>query len=122
MKSSNCSLLGWLCYSPSLIRINSQASNDTFVILFSTLAIYCFYLFIKNTKAVALFLLTILFASLAVASKTNGWVTVIAIFLSLLIKAFSNKTNRFRILSLGLIFAVITSALIIINPLTQYIF
>ena len=63
---------GLVALNPALIGINSQATNDTFAILFSTLAIYSTYVFLQRKRVTPL-ILAILFISLGIASKTNAW-------------------------------------------------
>ncbi|MGD0876816.1 MAG: glycosyltransferase family 39 protein [Anaerolineales bacterium] len=111
---------GLVALNPVLIGINSQATNDTFAILFSTLAIYCTYVFLQR-KRIGPFLLAILFTALGIASKTNAWVTAITIVITLFIQALS-KPGRYvksALYAVAFIFAV--SALSIVNPLTQYV-
>ncbi|MGD0750462.1 MAG: glycosyltransferase family 39 protein [Anaerolineales bacterium] len=111
---------GLVALNPVLIGINSQATNDTFAILFSTLAIYCTYVFLQR-KRIAPFLLAILFAALGIASKTNAWVTAIVIVITLFIQTLS-KPGRYlksAIDAIAFLFAVLL--LSVVNPLTQYV-
>ena len=73
--------------NPKLIGISSQATNDAFAILFSTLALYFTYIFIQKPRIVTLFLI-LLFILLGISSKTNTWVTAIAILLTLFLKTW----------------------------------
>lgn len=114
---------GLAALNPGLIAINSQATNDTFVILFSTLSIFGCYLIVnKYNRSILLLILILIFTSLAVASKANGWVAVIAIFLTFLIKGFFDKVNRLWALSFGIIFALMMPLISVVNPLTQYLY
>lgn len=106
--------------NPVLIGINSQATNDTFAILFSTLAIYCAYVFLQRQK-IAPFLLMILFACLGIASKTNAWVTAIAIALALFIQAFLKPDGRRKNIFFAIIFLIAVPTLTVMDPLTQYV-
>ena len=111
---------GLVALNPDLIGINSQATNDSFAILFSTLALYCTYAFLHKKRPVSL-ALVLLFTVLGIASKTNVWITAIAILLALLIQAGMDKPNRARgLLSAGL-FVAVTLVISIFNPLNQYI-
>ncbi len=110
---------GLVALNPELIAINSQATNDTFAILFSTLALYCTYVFLQR-KRITPFLLAILFAALGIASKTNAWVTAIAIGLALFIQAFSNPERRIKATSYAIAFLLAVPVLSVLNPLTQY--
>jgi hypothetical protein len=106
--------------NPQLIGINSQATNDTFLILFSTLALYCTYFFLQKQKII-IFLLMILFVCLGVSSKTNGWVIAIAILMTLLIQAWIKPEWRKKTLIYAAAFLVACPALSVLNPLNQYV-
>ena len=122
VKSETLKLLsfGLVALNPKLIGINSQATNDTFAILFSTMALYCTFLFLQKQK-LGTFLLILLFTLLGIASKTNIWVTAIAITLVLFIKAWVQRKHSIGLELIGLLFIVSTIALSILNPLNQYI-
>ena len=122
IKSETLKLLGFglIALNPGLIGINSQATNDTFVILFSTLALYCTVLFFQKQKP-GTFLLILLFSLLCISSKSNGWVTPIAITLALLIKAWIEKKHAARVWLTGSVFIAATLIFSILNPLNQYI-
>ncbi len=109
-----------LALNPQLIRISSQATNDAFAILFSTLAIYLTTLFFQKPKA-GTFLLIVLFISLGIASKTNTWVSAAAILLALLAWAWITKTGRGKALTYAVLFLVLVPFLSVIDPLTQYV-
>jgi hypothetical protein len=106
--------------NPALIGINSQATNDTFVILFSTLALYFTYIFCQKQK-VGIFLLITLFTLLGIASKENAWVTAIAIFIVLLTLAYTKKVPFKKAMLFSAAFLIIVPVLTVINPLSQYI-
>jgi hypothetical protein len=122
IKSETLKLLGFglIALNPGLIGINSQATNDTFVILFSTLALYCTELFLQKRKA-GTFLLMLLFSLLCISSKSNGVVTPIAITMALFIKAWMERTHVARLWLAGFLFIAATLVISIINPLNQYI-
>lgn len=63
---------GFFALWPSLIVISSQATNDSFLIFFSTACLYCLYSFLEagRTRDGAL---AIVFMILAVSSKATGW-------------------------------------------------
>jgi len=111
---------GLVALNPALIGINSQATNDTFAILFSTLAIYCTYVFLQR-KRITSFLLAILFTALGIASKTNVWVTAIVIVITLLIQAFMQPGRYIKAAIYAIAFLIAVSMLSVINPLTQYV-
>jgi hypothetical protein len=113
-------VFGLLALNPQMIGINSQATNDTFAILFSSLAIFCTVLFFQQRKPVY-FLLMVLFACLGIASKTNTWVSVVGISLSLLIQAIVERRAGVRRFLVALLFPLAVLALTLANPLTQYI-
>jgi len=108
----------FVAFNPTLLGINGQATNDTFVILFSTLAIYSAYFFLKRESWVG-FVAAIFFSTLAIVSKTNGWVTIIAIFLAILAKSVSEKMIlKYGFFAVSFLFAVATLAFY--YPVTQY--
>jgi hypothetical protein len=111
---------GLVALNPTLIGINSQATNDAFAILFSTLAIYTTYVFLQRQRITS-FLLIILFACLGIATKTNAWVTAIAITITLFIQAFLKSDGKRKNISFAIIFLIAIPFLTIIDPLTQYI-
>ena len=106
--------------NPALIGINSQATNDTFVILFSTLALYFTYLFCQK-QIIGTFLLITLFTLLGIASKENGWVTAIAIFIVLLTLAYTRKLPFKQAMLFSTAFLVMVPILTILDPISQYI-
>jgi len=111
---------GLVALNPALIGINSQATNDTFAILFSTLAIYCTYIFLQQ-KRLTPFLLAILFTALGIASKTNVWVTAIVIAITLFIQVFSKPGRTINAAVHAIAFLIAVPVLSILNPLTQYV-
>jgi hypothetical protein len=111
---------GLVALNPDLIGINSQATNDTFAILFSTLALYCTYAFLQKKRPVT-FLLMLLFVILGISAKTNVWVSAIAILLGLLLQAWMEKENKARLWLAAGLFGLVTLAVSAINPLNQYI-
>jgi Dolichyl-phosphate-mannose-protein mannosyltransferase len=111
---------GLVALNPALIGINSQATNDTFAILFSTLAIYCTYIFLQRKRIIP-FLLAILFTALGIASKTNVWVTAVVIGITLFIQACSKPGRTIRTAIHAVTFLVAVPLLSVINPLTQYV-
>jgi hypothetical protein len=111
---------GLVALNPAIIGINSQATNDTFAILFSTLAIYSAYVFLQR-KRITTFFLTILFTVLGIATKTNAWVTAIAIVITLFIQAFSKPERHIKAATYAIAFLIAVPILTVINPLTQYV-
>ncbi|MGD0750044.1 MAG: glycosyltransferase family 39 protein [Anaerolineales bacterium] len=106
--------------NPALIGINSQATNDTFIILFSTLALYFTFIFCQKQK-IGTFLLITLFTLLGIVSKENGWVTAIAIFIVFLTLAYTKKIPFKRAILFSTAFLVIVPVLTVFDPLSQYI-
>jgi hypothetical protein len=106
--------------NPAQIGINSQATNDTFVILFSTLALYFTYIFCQKQK-IGTFLLITLFTLLGIASKENAWVTAIAILIILVMLAFTRKVPFKKAFLFSTAFLIAVPVLVILNPLNQYI-
>jgi hypothetical protein len=111
---------GMVAFNPSLIGISAQATNDTFAILFSTLALFYTYSFLQKKRLVA-FLLMLLFTILGISSKTNVWIIAIAIFIVLLVKAWMGNQERLQMLRLADLFGLATLVLSVLNPLNQYI-
>jgi hypothetical protein len=111
---------GLIALNPKLIGINSQATNDTFAILFSTLALFCTFLFLQKQQ-LSTFLLTILFVLLGISSKTNTWITFMAITLVLFIKAWTQRKNSYIPVMTGMVFIISILFISIHNPLNQYI-
>ncbi len=109
-----------LAFNPQLIGINSQVTNDTFLIMFCTLAVYCTHLFLKKTNA-GLFFFIIILSVLAVATKTNGWVTVVAISMALLIKSWLERRLYTGMLIYAAGYLLTVPILATLDPLTQYI-
>jgi len=110
----------FICFSmvalnPKLISINAQATNDSFVILFSTAALYFTYHFFV-TKRFKNFLGMTIFTVLAGLSKGNGLVLfpgilIIFIFKLLKTKNFSLTLKKGYLLYL-LIFSFVSLTLI----------
>jgi hypothetical protein len=113
-------IFGIVALNPGLIGINSQATNDTFAILFSTLALYFTYAFLLKKRPITL-LMMLLFVVLGICSKTNVWITAIAILLALLIQAWVKNQNRARRLLIAGLFGAATVLVSLLNPLNQYI-
>jgi hypothetical protein len=109
-----------LAFNPQLIGINSQATNDTFLILFSSLSIFCAYFFLAKQNYVH-FLFLIIFSALAITTKTNGWVTVIAIAIAFFVKSSLSGSDFERRLLVAVIYPILVVSLIILSPLSQYI-
>lgn len=76
--------------NPKLIGINAQATNDSFVIMFSTATLYLIYCFFKQKKSKYFIGLTIcsIFAGL---SKGNGLVLFFGILLVFILKLIAEK-------------------------------
>ena len=75
--------------NPKLIGINAQATNDSFVILFSTLALFFIWLYLKYEKQKDLLLMT-LFTIMASLSKGNGLILFFLIIPILVVKLCLN--------------------------------
>lgn len=118
--------VGIVALNPGLVSINIQATNDTFAITFSFIAVFYTYCLItaraerlNPIKAWTYLGLASLFVALAVLSKTNALVTAFAIMIALLIKAYAHRAPRFY--QKAFLFLVASAALVIPNPLSQYI-
>lgn len=68
-------LFALVAFNPSLIKINVQATNDTFVISFGIIGSYLLYRFLQ-TRRLAYIIACSLFICFAILSKGNGLVLV----------------------------------------------
>jgi hypothetical protein len=107
-----------IALNPKLIAIHSQVSNDTFVILFSTLTLFWTERFLKK-PARGTFALLVLFCLLTVATKATGWIIFLAVFLSLL-AASSLGAEKKRLAGYTALFLTLTLGLTALNPLAQF--
>ncbi len=82
--------LSIVALNPKLIGINAQVTNDSFVIMFSTAAIYYTYRFLVSEKPKYFYALTIstIFAGL---SKGNGLIIFLSILLIFIFKLIKSK-------------------------------
>ena len=107
-----------IALNPKLIAINVQVSNDSLVILLSTLALYFAHRFLQKPELM-LFGWIVLFCILSVSTKVTAWITVIAIFLSLLVIPWAHKSKKMWLYpSLFFVFVLVVTML---NPLSQFI-
>ena len=74
-----------IALNPMLLGINAQATNDSFVILFATCALYCAYSFF-NTERVKFFYMMAGSTAIAALSKGNGLALFPAIILVFVLK------------------------------------
>jgi len=113
-----------LAFNPQMIGINSQVTNDTFLILFCTIAVYAAHLVLRDEGFVH-FLITVIFSLLAVITKTNGWVVVIAITISFFCKVLFTSISKSlftKMLSFAFIYPLLVAGLAILSPLSQYVY
>ncbi len=111
---------GLVALNPKLIGINSQATNDSFVILFSTAALYAAFLFFRRQR-LSTFVVMLVCSALAIASKTNGWVTMLTIAVALAIKLWAQAGQRRKAAGFLLAFLLGVPLLTLLNPLSQYL-
>jgi hypothetical protein len=109
-----------IALNPKMIAINSQASNDTFAILFATLALFSTYRFFKNPGLKYLGLV-ILFILLGVSTKVTSWIVFIAIFLGFLLNLWVQEEKLGRKLAYVLILPVAVLLITTLNPLSQFV-
>lgn len=109
-----------LAFNPQLIGINSQVTNDTFLILFSSISVFCAY-FVLAKRMYVYFLLAVIFSALAVATKTNGWVTVIAISIAFSVRSSLSENTFVARFLFAATYPILVLSLILLNPLAQYI-
>jgi hypothetical protein len=121
-KSEKLKLLAFslAALNPALIGINAQATNDTFAILFSTLALYFTYVFLQRQK-IKTFLSILFFTLLGISTKTHVWVTAIAILMVFFIQVWIRKEQRIRTVIFSVMFFLTVPVLTFLNPLSQYI-
>ncbi len=108
-----------IALNPRFVSINIQVTNDSFAILFSTLAIYFFYFFLKNKKRQSIILTTI-FTSLALLSKFSGIILLMGMVLILIIKLLLSfrKKQLLRLYATALIIFLVgtISSAILLGP------
>ena len=90
-----------LCFSlvalnPGLIVINSQASNDSFIILFGTIVIYSLYKVLIK-PSIKDFLVLLISSILAGITKTNSLILIIGVICVLMIKMLSHGNFKFSL-------------------------
>lgn len=87
-------LFGMIALNPRLIGINAQATNDSFVILFSTAALFFLYRYIC-TLSIKNYLLLLTFAILAGLTKGNALVIIVGIAVVFVVKIIA--THNFQL-------------------------
>jgi len=95
---------GLVALNPGLVSINIQATNDTFAISFSFIAVYYAYQLLVQPDEISqpkrdwVYLgAASLFAALAILSKTNASVTAIAILAAFVVKAIFQRRYQFSL-------------------------
>jgi hypothetical protein len=112
-----------IALNPALIGINAQATNDSFVILFSTSAIFFLFSFLKNKSWTSLGLLSasVILASL---SKGSGIIIFLGILIIFFLKIISELKNipelKKQIFATILFFVTCFPAIAFIGPYSQY--
>lgn len=109
-----------LAFNPQFIGINIQATNDSLLILLCTLAIYSAHRFLLHYRFID-YLIIIGSSVLALLTKTNGWVIVIAITISTLIFSFFRRENMSRFFFAAIAYPILVAAFVTLSPLSQYI-
>jgi Dolichyl-phosphate-mannose-protein mannosyltransferase len=104
-----CLAFSLLALNPGLIGINAQGTNDSFVIMFASLALYAGYHFLASWR-VRDFVWMMVSAILAALSKGNGLVVVLAILLVFAVALWqgqrSDSMTRGQVSLYGLVFLV----------------
>lgn len=115
-------LLGFafLALNPQLTGINSQVTNDSFVIMFCVLAVYFAYLVLKYHRDLYYFFV-VFFSVLAVLVKTNAWVSVVAIAISFFIEASLSDTGRFKKFVYVVAYPLLVACFAMLSPFSQYV-
>jgi Dolichyl-phosphate-mannose-protein mannosyltransferase len=112
--------LALFALNPALIGINSQVTNDSFVILFSTAALYFGFRYFKEFRTTDWILMTAS-TCLAVLSKGNGIVVLIALIctgiaqLGRLIPSASEHRMR-RAASLAVLVLIVIGSASVLGP------
>lgn len=111
-----------LCFSlvalnPGLIAINTQASNDSLVILFGTIVIYSLYKLIDK-PTIKYFIILLISSILAGITKTNSLVIIMCVVCVLIIKITINRNFKFS-LSQGYL-GILIIYLIAVSAITGY--
>ena len=114
---------GLVALNPNLLTTSIQVTNDTFVIVFSSLAIYFAYHFIQRRRTLD-FILMCLYAVTAASSKTNGALVIAGIAGFLGLRAIFTRNFSLRWaggdLLPAFLFGLVTLAVVVLNPLNQY--
>jgi len=123
--SSRLITFGLVALNPALIGINAQATNDTFVILFSTLALFFFWKYLNGRRTADLLLVSFS-TTLAALSKGSGlliFLGILAVFLAKIISSHQDipglKKYSFGIL---IFFFVTFSGIVAGGPYAEYYF
>lgn len=109
--------------NPALIGINVQATNDSFVILFSALAIFFLFSFLKNNSWLSFVLLSlsVILASLSKGSGILIFLGILIIFFLRIISSFRNIPElKKQLLATTLFFAICFPAIAFIGPYAKY--
>lgn len=85
-----------IALNPGLIAINSQATNDSFIILFGTIVLYSLYKLMAKPTVIN-FLVVILFSILAGLTKNNSLIILIGVIMVLILKIVSTKNYKFSL-------------------------
>lgn len=83
-----------IALNPRLIAISAQASNDSFMILFATIALFSLYRYMC-TFSVKYYWLMLISTILAGLTKGNAFVVIIGIFVVFMIKIIATKNFHF---------------------------
>lgn len=114
------SVFALVALNPKFIAVNSQASNDTFAILFTTLALFFAYRFFKKPD-LRTFGILVLFILLAVSTKVTGWIAFVAIFLGFLLNLWTQEENFHRRLAYAITLPIVILLITTLNPLSQFV-
>ena len=107
-----------IALNPKLIAINSQSSNDSFAILFGSLALFYAYKYFQK-PGIPFFILQIVFLSLALSTKINTIVNAVGIISALCFTAWFIRSSKFFWAAVILLLSI--SVIGVINPLTQFV-
>lgn len=115
-----------LCFSmialnPRFIAINAQATNDSLVILFGTIALYSLYKLLSK-PTIKYFMLLLISIILAGLTKGNSLILIIGVIIVFIIKIISTENFNFAINKgyLGSLTIILIMTILIVGYFGEY--
>jgi hypothetical protein len=104
-----------IALNPCLIGINAQVTNDSFVILFGSIVIYCLWKYIQTQEKI--YIVSMIFANiLTCLSKGSGLFIFAGSVLTLLICFFSSWSDRVKQFKFAISFIILVLSFVLIVP------